>query len=775
MHGRDSEAAGDSARSDREVGKASLLARELARSDAIRRAVTLSATELLRSLDLSHSIPKVLRLIGEATDVSRVEVCERQAAADGRVALSQRFEWHAPGCSPSAETQGLPLAAAMAAGPPIAAVAAGEPRAVIARNAEEPIRRLLEAQGIRSALLVPILVDEQPWGTLSIADCRAERAWSPIELDTSQTVAELIAAATARARGLKELSDASRVIENSPAVLYRIGPQSPFPLTYVSRNISRYGYSPADLLADPTRYFEFFHHADLPQAMLDLARIADGRINEITREWRLRAADGSYVWFEDRTRALYDEQQRLAAIEGLLIDINDRKRAEAQIAHFSQTDPVTGLANRKAFMDELARAFTAARRGGKGFAIHYLDLDHFKDINDVLGHSIGDALLKLVAQRLIGLHRESDVVARFGGDEFAILQAPVSDPSDAGALAARILHDLAEPYDLGTQIHVTASIGIAVYARDVDGPEEMIKRADMALYRAKDLGRNQYHFHSEELDVAIIERVTLAGDLRRALDRGELELYYQPQVELSTGRIVGLEALARWHHPKHGLLCPTRFIPIAEKTGTILPLGRWVLEEVCRQITRWRAQELQPPAVSVNVSAAQLKGLPSFDQELAQILRQSDLEPAALELELTESVLMETTQAHGEIIDRLHAMGIPIAIDDFGTGYSSLGYLRAYRVNHIKIAQEFIRNLQPDSGDVAIVRAAISLARELGIKVIAEGVETAFQRDLLAEAGCQYVQGFYFSQPLPASEAGELLRRSVLQPAAPLTAIRRVQ
>jgi diguanylate cyclase (GGDEF)-like protein/PAS domain S-box-containing protein len=773
MHSSDSEAAGEPARGDR--AEALQLARELARSDAIRRAVTLSATELLRSLDPSHSIPKVLRLIGEATEVSQIEVCERQTAADGRVALSQRYRWHAAGCAPAADAQCLPLAAAMAAEPRIAALAAGEPRAVITRDAEEPFRRMLEAQGIRSILLVPILVAEQPWGTLSLADCKAERAWSPIELDTSQTVAELIAAATSHARDLKELSDASRVIENSSAVLYRIGAQKPYPLTYVSRNVSRYGYNAAELLASPTRYFELVHPADLPAVVADLTRIADGRIPETSRERRIRAADGSYVWIEDRTRALYDENHDLVAIEGLFIDINERKTAEAQIARFSQTDSVTGLANRKAFMVELAHAFTTAQRGGAGFAILYLDLDHFKDINDVLGHSIGDALLKLVARRLTSLHRESDVVARFGGDEFAILQAQVSDPSDAGALAARILHDLAEPYDLGTQIHATASIGIAVHSRDIDGPEEMVKRADMALYRAKDLGRNQYHFHSEELDVAIIERVTLAGDLRRALDRGELELHYQPQVELSTGTIVGLEALARWHHPKLGLLWPTRFIPIAEKTGTIVPLGRWVIEEVCRQVARWRAEELQPPPVSINVSAAQLKSLPSFDQELAQILRQSGLESTAIELELTESVLMETTQAHGEIIDRLHAMGVPIAIDDFGTGYSSLGYLRAYRVNHIKIAQEFIRNLQPDSGDVAIVRAAISLARELGIKVIAEGVETAFQRDLLAEAGCQYVQGFYFSHPLPASEAGEFLRRGGLQPAAPSKARRRVQ
>ena len=456
----------------------------------------------------------------------------------------------------------------------------------------------------------------------------------------------------------------------------------------------------------------------------------------------------------------------LTAIEGILIDIDARKAADAELARYALSDAVTGLPNRKAFMNELGRAFTSARRGADAFAIHYIDLDHFKDINDVLGHSKGDELLKAVAERLINLSRASgDLVARFGGDEFAILQTAVSEPADAGAFAARILRELTEPYGLGTELHVTASIGISVYGSDVSGPEEMIKQADVALYRAKELGRNQFHFHSEELDVATIERVMLGGDLRHGLDRGELEVYYQPQVEIDTGKIVGLEALARWHHPTHGLLWPNRFIPIAEKNGTILPLGRWVIDDVCRQINAWRAQRLSPPTIAINVSAEQFKSTPEFDHELSQKLQHWNIEPAAIELELTESVLMETTRQYGKIIDRLRALGVGIAIDDFGTGYSSLGYLRAYHVNHLKIAQEFVQDIQVDSGDVAIVRAAIGLGRELGIKVIAEGVETKSQLDILAAAGCRYVQGFYFSRPVTAKRAAELLRLGRLAPA----------
>jgi diguanylate cyclase (GGDEF)-like protein/PAS domain S-box-containing protein len=744
---------------------------ELAHSDAIRQAVTSSATELLRSLDSDRSISKVLALIGRATDVCRIYVLEHSLAPGGHTVLSQRYGWGAPDVAPAHQPHGFSQAVFnITSGNSLSALARGDPQVIVTQDIEEPSRGLLATLGVRSVAIVPIFVDGNWWGYLSFADCKTERAWSAVDIDTLKTVAELIAAAITRAQDIKELSDASRVIENSSAVLYRLGPEKPHPLIYVSRNVSHYGYSASELLSSPTRYLDLVHPNDLPDVMVDLGRIADGRNTEVSRERRICTAAGQYVWVEDRTCALYDENHRLTAIEGVLIDINERKTAEAQIAQFSLSDPITGLASRKAFMDALGHAFAAAQRGASAIAIHYLDLDHFKDVNDVLGHSKGDELLKHVAQRLNAVRRSSDLVARFGGDEFAILQFDLSDPSDAGALAARVLHDLAEPYDLGTQIHVTASIGIAVFVHDVAGPEEMVKRADMALYRAKDLGRNQYHFHSEELDVAVIERVTLAGDLRRATDRGELEMYYQPQIDVRSGRIIGLEALVRWNHPKQGLLCPTRFIPIAEQSGTILALGRWVIETVCRQIAAWRAQQLLPPIVAINVSAAQLKATPEFDRELSQTLHDWKLEPSAIELELTESVLMETTRKHGEVIDRLRALGVSIAIDDFGTGYSSLGYLRAYRVNHIKIAQEFIDNLEADSGDAAIVRAALSLARELGIPVIAEGVETKYQLDFLTEAGCRYIQGFYFGRPVPADKIAQLLRLGKIQPDAPASA-----
>jgi diguanylate cyclase (GGDEF)-like protein/PAS domain S-box-containing protein len=767
---RDSDPSSEKVRSNAALA-AELVQRteELARSNAIQRAVALSATELLRSLEPDRSVPTVLELIGTALGVSRIYVFENEVAADGRIYSSRRFGWDAPGLKPGIQLHKLNHLDAAVEGPGmrIADLPEGGSQVIVTRTTVLPYRELLESLGILSVLIVPIFIDKKWWGRMGFADCVTERSWSAIEIDTLKTVSEMIGATIIRARQLRELSDASRIIENSSAILYRIDPKPPHPVKYISRNVSRYGYSTNDFLTSQIGYFELMHPDDRASVLLDISQIVEGRETEKTNERRVRASDGRYVWFEAHIRAIYDDEKRLTAIEGILIDIDDRKTAAARLEQFKLTDPVTGLANRAAFMGQFGQIFAAAKRGGAPFAILYLDIDHFKDINDVLGHPKGDELLKLVAQRLKNVLRANDLIARFGGDEFAILQSDVLDPADAGTLAARILQDIAAPFDIGTKVHISASIGISVFAPEIAAPEEMIKNVDLALYRAKDSGRNQYHFHTGDLDIAVNERVTLAGDLRLALARGELELHYQPQVEIASGKIVGLEALARWHHPKLGLVCPSRFIPVAEKADIISALGLWVLEEVCRQIVQWRAEQVPVPIVAINVSAIQLKPSAEFDQVLQQSLQRWEIPPSCLEIELTESVLMETTRENSTLIERLRAIGVSIAIDDFGTGYSSLNYLRMYHVTRLKIAQEFIQDMATDPSDLVIVRAAVSLARELGIQTIAEGVETVPQLDLLAKAGCQYVQGFYYSRPVPAKRAAELLRRGVLGPAPP--------
>ena len=439
--------------------------------------------------------------------------------------------------------------------------------------------------------------------------------------------------------------------------------------------------------------------------------------------------------------------------------------ANSRILELAQTDLLTNLANRRAFTKRLTMAFTAAWRGAPPFAVLYLDIDNFKDVNDTLGHAMGDILLKEVVNRLRNAVRPDDLVARFGGDEFAVLLTEVSDPETAEDLAARIGRHLSAPFSIkGHKIRITSSIGIALYSPEVAGAEAMMMQADLALYGAKDDGRNCYRFHSQALDLQVRERVRVADELRLALDEGELELYYQPQVELSNGRIIGLEALIRWNHKTRGLLMPGSFIAIAEQTGAILPLGRWIFDSACQQLKLWQAEGIAPAVLSVNVSGVQLKNAAELEREVEESLSHWNIDPGDIELELTESVLMEATQRHSNTLQNLRRLGTKIAIDDFGTGYSSLKYLTQYPVNRLKLAQEFVLHVTVDYRNAAVVRAAIRLANELGLEVIAEGVETEAQVRFLLGAGCEQAQGYYFSRPVTAQKVTELLRAGRIQP-----------
>jgi diguanylate cyclase (GGDEF)-like protein len=439
--------------------------------------------------------------------------------------------------------------------------------------------------------------------------------------------------------------------------------------------------------------------------------------------------------------------------------------ANSRILELAQTDLLTNLANRRAFVKRLTMAFTAAWRGAPPFAVLYLDIDNFKDVNDTLGHAMGDLLLKEVVNRLRSAVRSDDLVARFGGDEFAVLLAEVTDRGTAEELAVRIGKLLAAPFSIkGHKVRITSSIGIALYSFDLAGPEAMMMQADLALYGAKDDGRNCYRFHSQDLDHEVRERVRVADELRQALDQGELELYYQPQVELSTGRIIGIESLIRWNHKTRGLLTPAAFIPIAERTGGILPLGRWVFESACQQLKLWQAEGVAPQVLSVNVSGVQFKSAAELEREIEESLTRWGINPGNLELELTESVLMEATQRHSNTLEKLRQLGTKIAVDDFGTGYSSLKYLTTYPVNRLKLAPEFVFRVTVDYRNAAVVRAAVRLANELGLEVIAEGVETEAQVRFLLGAGCEQAQGYYFSRPVTASKATEMLRAGRIEP-----------
>ena len=751
---------------ERRIAERQAAERELHRSNGILKAVAASATEILRSLDFDHSIPKVLELIGRSMGVRSAHLYANNDTAN--FALFIRHMWNTPGTAPIIDRRNL-WQSAGAEGPVSvpANLAQGKVQFISTNEADEPVRGLLESCGVQSFLLVPVFAGGNWWGAVGVGDGEANRIWSTVEIDTLHTLAELIGTAIIHARDLTEIADADRIIENSSTILYRLDPKFPYAITYVSRNIGRYGYSQSQLLSVPGRYMELFHPDDRSAVLADIAEIIAGKTIESGSDVRIRTSTGSYGWIENRINPVRDSYHKLTALEGILIDINDQKIAQTETARLTYTDLLTDLPNRMAFMEWLQKAFAAAKQGSKPFALLYLDLDDFKDINETLGHSLGDELLKAVAQQLVDALREEDRIARVGGDEFAVLLSDVSDRAVVATFAARIISSITAPHLIGgSQMHVTVSIGISVYRVELTKPEDIMREADLALYEAKGRGRDKYVFHSEALDLAVRERVTMIEELRAALDRGEFEVYYQPQVEVPSRQIVGVEALLRWNHPSRGLLTPGRFIAIAEKTGMIGPIGQWVLAEVRRQLRIWNNEGIGPPVTSVNLSAAQLISPSNFLRDLMQGLSADGLDPGRFELELTESLLMETTRGHGDMVNQLRALGVRIAIDDFGTGYSSLEYLLVYRVSRIKIAQQFVDGLPGDPGSAAIVRATIGLAREFGIEIIAEGVETAAQLEFLVGAGCRHIQGFYFSRAVPADQATRLLRQGVLEPAA---------
>jgi diguanylate cyclase (GGDEF)-like protein/PAS domain S-box-containing protein len=740
--------------------------RELYRSNGILQAIAASATEILRSLDFDQSIPKVLKLIGRSMGVSSAHLYANNGTAN--FALFMRHMWNAPGTAPMIETRNLwqPTKTEGTVSVPTF-LAQGKVQFINTNEADEPIRSLLYSCGVQSFLLIPVFAGGNWWGAVGVGDGEVNRKWSMVEIGTLTTLSELIGTAITHARDLVEIADAGRIVENSLTVLYRLDPNYPYSIKYVSRNIDRYGYTRSQLLSAPDSYMDLVHPDDRPDILANITEIVAAKTIDANCDFRLRMPSGSYVWIENRMHPVRDSGGKLTALEGILIDVNDQKIAQTEAARLTYTDLLTGLPNRLAFMEWLQKAFAAAKQGDKRFAVLYLDLDDFKDINETLGHSLGDELLKAVARRLVGALREDDRIARVGGDEFAVLLSDVADRTVVATLAARIIGSITAPHSIdGSQMHVTASIGISIYRNELTKPENVMREADLALYEAKGSGRDKHVFYSEALDIAVRERVTIVEELRAALDHGEFEVYYQPQVEVPSRQIIGVEALLRWNHPSRGLLTPGHFIAIAEKTGMIGSIGQWVLAEVRRQLRIWNNEGIGPPVTGVNLSAAQLMSPADFLHDLMQGLSADRLDPSRLELELTESLLMDTSHGHGDIVNQLRAFGVRIAIDDFGTGYSSLEYLLVYRVNRIKIAQQFVNGLPSDPGSAAIVRATIGLAHEFGIEIIAEGVETAAQLEFLVGAGCPRIQGFYFSRPLPADQVTQLLRRGVLAPAA---------
>jgi len=488
--------------------------------------------------------------------------------------------------------------------------------------------------------------------------------------------------------------------------------------------------------------------------------------------WRALLDAGQWqgeIWNKRKTGETFPEWLSIAAIyeaDGTIdryvatfSDITQRKQDEAQIWHQANYDFLTGLPNRALFLDRLSRAVADARRERHRVALMFIDLDDFKLINDTLGHSIGDLMLKETSVRLSACVRENDTVSRLGGDEFTIFLKGIGAEADAAIVAEKIIESLSLPFLLDeNQATISASIGITFFPDDASDEESLLRNADMAMYQAKEMGRNTYSFFTKDMNERIQTRAVLGNELRHAIERNEFIVYYQPIYDAQTLRLDSAEALVRWRHPRLGLVQPSEFIPLAEETGLIVPLGEWVLREACREAATWQSPDGTPVAIAVNLSCRQAKLAPQqFIRHTKMVLAESQLPPNLLKFEITESFVMEETEEMLFWLKSLNETGVRLSIDDFGTGYSSLSYLRRLPVDFVKIDRSFVSDVGSNADDAALVRAIISMAHSLRMEVVAEGVETVEQLAFLQSAACNWVQGYYFHQPLPAKEFRNLL------------------
>ena len=587
---------------------------------------------------------------------------------------------------------------------------------------------------------------------------------SPVKDSTGRVVgaSKIARDITERMQGEKALRQAKEkyraIFEDAVVGIFQITPES-CPLSINRALAQMHGYdSPDEFMAEVSNMAR--------QLFVDPSRMDELR-QELAQKGEVRGAeletyrrDRTKMWVAANIREVQDGDSKAMLLEGTIEDITDRKIAQERVQFLAYFDELTGLPNRTLLQDRLTTALAGARRRKDKVALLFLDLDRFKLVNDSLGHRCGDLLLQNVAERLKGWAREQDTVARLGGDEFLIVLNSVRDVADAAVAAERLMDAMVAEFIVeGHSFSNSCSLGISIFPEHGTDVETLMKNADAAMYCAKDSGRANFRFFTEEMNAQVVERLTLESSLRQALGKKELFLMYQPQMEIASGRITGLEALLRWQHPKLGLVPPDRFIRIAENSGLIIPIGEWVLRTACSQSRKWQVEGLPAVQIAVNVSAVQFRQ-EGFSELIRRVLHETGLAPKYLELEITESLLLSNADVMFSVFQELKAMGLRLAIDDFGTGYSSLSYLKKFPVSKLKIDRSFVRDIAVNTDDAAITNAIISMAKSLNLKVIAEGVENEAQLSFLRAHQCDEIQGYYFSKPLPVAEVSEKFRVS---------------
>ena len=611
--------------------------------------------------------------------------------------------------------------------------------------------------------------DGESFGSRELVGLRRDGKKFPLELTVSRMELDGRPMFTAIVRDVSERQSAERALRESEK-RYALAAQAVNDglwdwdlltdrVYYSPRWKMALGYNEDELHGRPSEWMSRVHPEDHPLLTQAVKGHLEGDAPQLEIEQRVRHRDGTFRWMLTRGVAVRDDQGKPVRLVGSQSDITERKQAEKKLRHEALHDPLTGLPNRTYFLRRLESAASSRRREDGLFAVLFLDVDRFKVVNDSLGHTAGDRLLAAIAERLAASVRPYDVIARFGGDEFAVLLTSLADEAEARRIAERLQAALTKSFKVGEQeVFAAVSIGIAFGTGREETPVELLRNADAAMYRAKSLGKARYETFNQDMHIRAVELLQLETSLRRALERNEFEIHYQPIFSLSSGRIMSCEALLRWQHPERGLMLPGTFIPIAEDTGLIIPIGEWVLREACRQVRDWERAGLGRMPVSVNVSPHQIKSIDLFESVTAA-LRETGVDPRLLRIELTESGLMGNTEATAEMLRRLSAFGVDILLDDFGTGYSSLTYLRRFPISCLKIDKSFVSELSSDREDRAIAGGVIALAHNLDIKVIFEGVERQEQLEFLRTQNCDQVQGRVLYPPLDRPAVTALLQK----------------
>lgn len=737
--------------------------------DSVLEAVGFAAEQLLSSGDWEEAVTSVLQRLGQATGMSRVYIYKNRRDEDGILVMDQQFEWCAKGIEPTlghASTKDFPYEPNFVNFKEI--LASG--RAVYGLLADYPAseRADMAREGIQSSASVPVNVGGEWWGFIGFDDCESPHEWTNPEMQALTAVGGTLGATIHQRMIERQLFEVEAqfktLVEQLPAIVYLDPPGVNEETIYISPQIKDIlGIDAAEYLHNPGLWLQVLHPDDRERAADDYdSFLATGQPD--TSDYRMIRPDGRVVWIHDRARMITDAEGKQVLCQGVMFDVTEQKEAEEQVKFMAYHDRLTGLPNRAMFEEHLELALARAARGRFAVAVLFMDLDNFKLLNDSLGHAAGDDLLQQMSVRLRDATRDTDLIARQGGDEFLVLLGDIeregdeTDPDAAASpyvvaesVATRVGQSLKPPFLVaGQEWSSSASIGISVYPVDAADGIALMKNADAAMYRSKGAGPGNYAIHSRSGPESEVTRQTFTNRLRDAVEHDNWELRYQPIVNLETGALRAVEALVRWKDPTGGIIRPGEFIPLAEEIGLIDAIGDWVLEELCRQSADWRAAGLDLD-ISYNLSPRQLRH-PDLAEHLMPFLEQHDVDPVTLIMEVTESSAMTDPERTQKVLMTLREKGLRLAIDNFGTSTSSFARLKNLPANILKIDRSFVRDVPDDDHAASMVNAIIDLTDSLGMTSIGEGIETEDQRKFLISAGCPEGQGYHFSRPIPASE-----------------------